>query len=205
MFTGIVDHCGTIKEIRREPERMTLLIECEFKDLAEGESIAVDGVCLTAVDPKPGMFECHISPETLNCTLISTYLAGRRVNLERSLRLSDRMGGHWVTGHVDGYTRVLDRSNRGDFVFFLFSLPPSGKRYIGKKGSVALNGVSLTVNEVAASESKFSIMLVPHTLERTNLHTLEVGHSVNIEFDWMAKLILRDLDRARAATEENLS
>jgi len=195
MFTGIVDHCGIV--VGREPGKdsgsLILSIEAGFEDLARGESIAIDGVCVTVTEPFEGGFACDISPETLALTQLGSRVPHSRVNLERALRLSDRLGGHLVTGHVDGTCRLASRETRGEFELMVFDNVPSGlMRFVHKKGSVAVNGVSLTLNERNARG--FEVMLIPHTLGRTNLGELEVGSGVNIEMDWMVKVILKGLD-----------
>ncbi len=189
MFTGIVDHCGTIAALDSQANSLRIVIDCHFTDLEEGESIAVDGVCVTAVQPREQQFVADISPETLSLTTLRNLKVGSEVNLERSLRMGDRIGGHWVAGHVDGRGQVLAKRYQQDFVEMIFGgLDSVALHYVLKKGSIAINGVSLTVNEVLADG--FQIMLIPHTLERTNLKNLQESDWVNLEYDWMARIIV---------------
>lgn len=194
MFTGIVDHCGEIRERQATGTGLRLHVACGFKDLVLGESVSVDGACLTVTSITSEGFWCDLSEETLRLTRAGSYLAGQRVNLERALRMGDRLGGHIVTGHVDRTVKVLSRRDADGFVEFRFGLFADSERgFLVPKGSVALNGVSLTLNEVTGAE--IAVMLIPHTLEITNLSKLEAGHAVNVEFDWMTKLILNDVRR----------
>jgi len=196
MFTGIVDHCGLVESAERRCDSFRLRISSRFPDLTEGESIAVDGICLTALNPLAGRFECDLSPETLALTRAAGLTAGRRVNLERALRLSDRLGGHLVTGHVDSRCEVRLVEPQGEFLRVVVGgLGPDMMRHLGRKGSVALLGVSLTVN--ALTDDGFDILLIPHTLERTNLTELSTGDVAHVELDWMVKVVLRDADARR--------
>lgn len=192
MFTGIVDHCGVIQEISRSVNAIRMLIECEFTDLQEGESIAVDGMCLTAVEPMRKQFYCDISPETLQLTTANEFVLGSKVNLERSLKVGDRLGGHWVTGHIDQSATIQSITPQQEFVAIEISnVKPQAMPYLVKKGSIAVNGVSLTINHVLAQS--FEILLIPHTLQRTNLQALKKNSLVNLEFDLMAKTIFSQL------------
>ncbi len=194
MFTGIVDHCGTVTALERGQNSLRLTVSCEFTDLVQGESIAVDGCCLTVVNPSEKLFHFDLSPETLKLTVASSYEVGAKVNLERALRMGDRLGGHIVTGHVDSTGVVSERENVGEYVRFQFrDFPQAYRRYLHKKGSVAILGTSLTVNDVAGDS--FEVALVPHTLERTTLGLLKAGAQVNMEFYWMTKIILNDVDK----------
>lgn len=192
MFTGIVDHCGVIREISRSVNAIRILIECEFTDLQEGESIAVDGMCLTAVAPMRKQFYCDISPETLQLTTANEFVVGSKINLERSLKVGDRLGGHWVTGHIDQSATIQSITPQQEFVAIEISnVKPQAMPYLVKKGSIAVNGVSLTINHVLAQS--FEILLIPHTLQRTNLQALKKNSLVNLEFDLMAKTIFSQL------------
>lgn len=202
MFTGLIDHYGTIAEIVRTPKALRVQIICQFKDLQEGESIAVDGICLTAIEPKTQHFFCDISPETLRLTTAQEFVRDRKVNLERALRIGNRLGGHWVTGHVDQHAQVHSVTPQQDFIAMqITGVEPPALPYLIKKGSIALNGVSLTINEV--SPQGFQVLLIPHTLERTNLHTLQPGDSVNLEFDCLAKTVFSQLQVLTAAGSFN--
>jgi len=192
MFTGIVDHCGEILSVERKPDRAKVWFQCQFNNLQLGESIAIDGGCLTVVETKPNAFACEISPETMRLTISQNYQEGQRVNLERALQVSDRLGGHLVSGHVDQLIVVDSLQPQNEFLEMRFKdVDSNNHSYLVQKGSVTVNGVSLTVNEV--TPNGFAVMLIPHTLERTNLHTLTVGQHVNVEFDLVAKMISNQL------------
>ncbi|WP_100622788.1 riboflavin synthase [Candidatus Coxiella mudrowiae] len=190
MFTGLVDHCGAIQSIEMLPERTVVYIETQFLDLQPGESIAVDGVCVTVVEAKLNGFLCELSSETLARTSARFYKIGDRVNLERALRLMDRMGGHFVTGHVDQTIILTSKEEETKFARMVFNgISEESQLYMIKKGSVAINGVSLTINHVM--KDVFFVMLIPHTLEKTNLKDLVIGREVNVEFDLIAKITVQ--------------
>lgn len=189
MFTGIVTAVGRIARVTPAAGGVRLHIatgSLPMDDVAIGDSIAVSGVCLTAVALGNG-FEADVSRETLECT--AGLEAGVEVNLEKALRASDRLGGHLVSGHVDGVGVVSRWEAVGDNQLLAVTVPPELARYIARKGSVAIDGVSLTVNTVAGSE--FSVNLIPHTLKSTNLHRLVSGARVNVEVDMMARYVER--------------
>lgn len=189
VFTGIIHHCGEIERIEKKPSHIELVIYSDFTDLELGESIAVDGVCLTVADFDKGNFKCELSPETVALSIARSYEKGKKVNLERSLRLMDRLGGHFVMGHVDCQYQIEKKIPRAEFQEITFKKEEnSTHEYLVKKGSVAVNGVSLTLNEV--TERGFSVMLIPHTLKTTNLSELIVDSYVNVEYDYLAKLVI---------------
>lgn len=190
MFTGIIDHCGEIQSMEVLPDHALLSIETQFSELRLGESIGIDGVCVTVIRKKLGSFSCDLSLETLACTKARDYKIGSRINLERALRLTDRLGGHFVSGHVDQTAILESQKKHAEFIQMGFK-NSLGERwnYLIPKDSVAVNGVSLTVNSVAGD--CFSVMLIPHTLERTNLSDLKEGQIVNIEFDLITKIIVQ--------------
>ncbi len=159
------------------------------KELAIGDSIAVNGACLTAIACGEGLFSAEVSPETLQRSTLGDLGPGSPVNLERALRLSDRLGGHLVTGHVDAVARVLERVRDGNAMRFAFRLDPAVNRLLVEKGSVAIDGISLTVNVVTADT--FSVAVIPHTLQVTTLRNLQVGSRVNIETDLIGKYVDR--------------
>lgn len=194
MFSGIVDHCGTILALEQQTNSIDALIECTFTNLTEGESIAVDGICLTAVAPQAQRFLCNISPETLQLTTAQTFAVGRKINLERALCMGDRIGGHWITGHIDQTAKIVAIRQQQEYLELqIGGLSAATMPYLIKKGSIALNGVSLTINEILADGLK--VLLIPHTLLRTNLGQLSVGDNINLEFDWMTRVIINHLQQ----------
>ena len=207
MFTGIIEGRGRIQRAQASGGGMVFLLEADFDltDPEEGESIAVNGVCLTARDIKGNSFLVDVSPESLSCTSLGSLKTGSRVNLERALRLSDRLGGHMVSGHVDTQGRVENRRSDGDFTLFTFSLSRSLVKYVIEKGSVAINGVSLTVNSCQGEQ--FTVSIIPHTLAVTTLGELKQGDMVNIEVDIIGKYVEKMLadksDHAGAGSKIN--
>ena len=194
MFTGIVTDVGEVIEVEARPAGRRLRIACGYdaETLALGASIACAGPCLTVVAMGRGprsWFEVEVSPETLARTTLGTWRAGTRVNLERALRLGDELGGHLVTGHIDGVAEILERRADGDMARFTFRVPQSLAPYIAAKGSVALDGTSLTVNEVDGAA--FGVMLIPHTLRVTTWGGRRAGDAVNLEVDLMARYVAR--------------
>ncbi len=190
MFTGIIAAVGTVREVRPAEGGVRVTIATAGLDLAgvtSGDSIAVDGVCLTAITLQTSGFEADVSRETRNCT--TGFAAGARVNLEKSLRLADPLGGHLVSGHVDGVGTVSRCEASGGNRLLAVAAPPELAKYIARKGSIAVNGVSLTVNEVQGAE--FVVNLIPHTLQATNLNLLTIGSRVNLEVDLLARYVER--------------
>jgi riboflavin synthase len=186
MFSGIVAAVGTVREAK--PARGGLRIAVDsgrlnLKDVATGDSIAVNGVCLTVVARRARTFKADVSRATLACT--AGFAAGERVNLEKAMRLSDRLGGHLVSGHVDGVGKVARTRTAGRNRLLAVAAPKALARYVACKGSIAVNGVSLTVN--AVDGASFEVNLIPHTLARTNLGTLRAGDRVNLEVDMLAR------------------
>jgi len=188
MFTGIVQDVGRILALERLGGDMRLTVGVDRLDLSRtaiGDSIAVAGVCLTAVALEARAFSADVSRETLTITTIGDWRVGRRVNLEPALRAGDALGGHLVSGHVDGVAEVQTRLGDARSQRFRLHVPEALARYIARKGSVALDGVSLTVNAVERQE--FEVNLVPHTLAETTLGGLAVGDRVNLEVDLIAR------------------
>jgi riboflavin synthase len=186
MFTGIVTAVGRVIEVSPTSGGVRLRIEAAglgLDDVAIGDSIAVNGACLTVVSLTDRTFDVELSRETLAC--IAALDAGAHVNLEKALRLSDRLGGHLVSGHVDGVGTVERIQTAGDNRVLEFAIPDDLTRYVARKGSIAVNGVSLTVNEV--SVNTFAVNLIPHTLASTNLAALAPGARVNVEIDLVAR------------------
>ena len=200
MFTGIVTDIGEVVAVEPRAEGLnSLKIACRYDPdtIDIGASIACGGVCLTVVergrDGNRGWFAVDAAAETLRVTTIGGWRRGTRVNLERALRIGDELGGHIVAGHSDGLAHVLVREDLTDMARFTFRVPAEPARFVAPKGSVALDGVSLTVNEVG--EDTFSVLIIPHTLEVTTLAALAVGDRVNLEVDLMARYAARLIGR----------
>jgi riboflavin synthase len=192
MFTGIVSAKGSLQEKAALGGDVRLRIECgglDMKNSQEGDSIAVSGVCLTMLEPDESGFFADVSIETLELTTLGKLEPGLPVNLELALALEDRLGGHMVSGHVDGSGHLVSRRGDARSERFEFELPASLARYVATKGSVCIDGVSLTVNDVDGA--KFSVCLIPHTLEVTTLGLLQPGDPVNIEVDLIARYLER--------------
>ncbi len=200
MFTGLVAEKGALaaRVPSRAGARLTIqvpasLVGAEMAELVLGESIAVNGVCLTvAALAEGGGFEADASPETLAKTTLGDLPVGGAVNLERALKVGDRLGGHLVAGHVDGVGSVTSRSNEGDALVLTFAVPPDLARFLAPKGSIVIDGVSLTVNSVKGAE--LAVMLIPVTQEKTSLSALGVGSKVNVEVDLIARYVAQLLD-----------
>ena len=191
MFTGLVEALGQIVHVAEENAGRRLVIAWPGlpAPLALGESVAVNGCCLTVVAAEADAFTVQAGPETLLRTNLGSKRAGDRVNLERSLRVGDRLGGHFVQGHVDTSAALTERRPDGEWEFLAFAIDPEWTELMVPKGSIAVDGVSLTLVDV--SESRFSIMLIPHTLAATTLGTLSTGDRVNIEADMLAKHVAK--------------
>lgn len=195
MFTGIIQAVGHISEISPKGEDISLQINCShlaMEDVVIGDSIAVNGVCLTAVsfggkNLDQRYFVAHVSKETLNCTVGLDSL--KPINLEKALRLNDRLGGHLVSGHVDGVGQVVKFEAIGDCWLLAIRAPHELAKYIATKGSIAVDGVSLTVNTV--ERDTFTMNLIPHTIENTTLKHLGIGSRVNLEVDQIARYVER--------------
>lgn len=191
MFTGIVESVGTIVELAEgtATRRLTVATSLPVDRLALGASIAVDGVCVTVVDRAPGRFAADLGPETLARTTLARRRAGDRVHLERPLVVGDALGGHMVAGHVDGVGRIVLTLAQGDAREVVILGPPELARYLVPKGSIAVDGVSLTINTVDGD--RFGVTLVPHTVAVTALAERPVGAEVNLEVDLIAKHVDR--------------
>ncbi len=192
MFTGIVAAIGRITKIDKREGGVRLVVSASrlgMDDVAIGDSIAVNGVCLTVVTKNAASFGADVSAETLACT--AGLDATGEVNLEKSLRLADRLGGHLVSGHVDGVGEVLKFEPAGESMLLRVRAPQALSRYIAKKGSIAIQGVSLTVNDV--QDAEFEVNLIPHTVSVTTLHNLKPGSRVNLEVDMIARYVERML------------
>jgi riboflavin synthase len=197
MFSGIVADVGTITRAGDREGGLRLTIGTQalgLEDVQLGDSIAVNGVCLTVVGKEGNSFTVDVSRETLNCT-VGLERQGAHVNLEKALRLSDRLGGHLVSGHVDGVGEVTAFANLGESWRLAVRAPQALAKYIAAKGSITVNGVSLTVNRVAGAE--FEVNLIPHTLAVTTLGELQAGARVNLEIDLIARYVERMLTAER--------
>ena len=200
MFTGIVTDIGEVVAVEPRAQGLARLkIACGYDpdSIAVGASIACGGVCLTVVahgrDGNRTWFAVDAAAETLRLTTVGRWQPGRRVNLERALKIGDELGGHIVAGHADGLATLTAREDLSEMARLTFRLPPDLARFVAAKGSVALDGVSLTVNEVA--DETFSVLIIPHTLKVTTLGPLAVGDEVNLEVDLMARHAARLLER----------
>lgn len=191
MFTGIITDMGEVQSVSRESGDMRARIRTGYdtQSIDMGASIASDGVCLTVVALGADWYEVDISAETLAKTNLGEWAPGRRVNLERALRVGDELGGHIVSGHVDGVARVVGLQNEGDSLRVTFEAPAALARFIAPKGSVALNGTSLTVNEVDGP--RFGVNLIAHTQAVTNWGDVAEGARVNLEIDTLARYVAR--------------
>lgn len=194
MFTGIITALGSVREIVPigGGNDMRLIVAAPWQDtasIAVGASIACSGCCLTAVELKPDAFTVEVSAETLANTTLGQWRPGTRVNLERSLRMGDELGGHIVSGHIDGMAETLSAEPENGSIRWRFRVPPELARFIARKGSIAIDGVSLTVNN--ADQDSFGVNIISHTAEVTGFSTLKPGDFVNIEIDMLARYVAR--------------
>ena len=191
MFTGIIEEMGSVKALRREAgaARLTISASAVLGGTALGDSICVNGVCLTVVEMGKSGFSADVANETLKITNLGELQTGQKVNLERALQLSARIGGHLVTGHVDAVGRIREKKQEGNSWRIFIDTPETALRYIIKKGSVAVDGISLTVAD--ADETGFSIAMIPHTAKLTTLGFKSAGNSVNLETDIIGKYVER--------------
>lgn len=200
MFSGIIEALAPIANLREERGviRIDIKKPSEFNDLKVGDSLSTDGVCLTVEALENGLIRCAVGPETLNVTGWNLRnLEGRSVNLERSMKLGDRIHGHFVTGHVDVMGTVLSSERQGEILILKVEFPKEFGKYIWRKGSICVNGVSLTINEATATQ--FAVCLIPETVKRTNLADLEPKDCVNLEMDAFARAFVHQ------QTQEGLS
>lgn len=192
MFTGIIEAVGSIQSMTPKGGDMRLSVavgKLDMSDVIVGDSIAVSGVCLTAVEFDQGYFLADVSNETLSKTVLGDLTVGSRVNLEKALTPSTRLGGHLVSGHVDGVGKIVSREAESRSVRFQIEAPPELAKYIAAKGSITVNGISLTVNAVQGKV--FDLNIVPHTLQETTLGELTAGDAVNLEVDLIARYLER--------------
>ena len=194
MFTGLITDVGRVAEMRRDENGARVVIETAYdvETIEMGASIALSGACHTVVEMSPGKVSFDSSNETLERTTIGAWKVGDKVNLERSLTLGQELGGHIVSGHVDGVGSVAERKRDGDAWRFRFEAPKPLLRFIAEKGSIAIEGVSLTVN--GADDASFHVAIIPHTMAHTTFDGLDVGSSVNLEIDMLARYVKRLLE-----------
>jgi riboflavin synthase len=201
MFTGLIETQGVVTHVQRVSGGAQIQIYApEFgRDMALGDSIAVDGACLTVAQFQRGAFVADVSDETLSKTTLGTLHQSSKVNLERAMRLSDRLGGHMVTGHIEGVGRLLLRHPAGNSTIYQFQVPPTLMEYVVPKGSIAVDGISLTIAQIRGES--FAAAVVPHTEQVTTLREKPIGAPVNIEVDIMAKYVKRFVDLYAATGE----
>jgi riboflavin synthase len=201
MFTGIINSQGQVMQVQTQAQVRQVCIQTDYQDLSEGESIAINGVCVTVVAPDAGMFRCDLSPETLSLTTLVQLQTGSIVNLERALRLSDRLGGQWVSGHVDQVACIKSIQPMGDCLQVqIAGVENEALSLLVHKGSITVNGVSLTINEI--TDDGFSVCLIPQTLTATNLSDVTLGDTVNLEFDTLVKIVQRQLTQMSGVAEQ---
>ena len=203
MFTGLVEAVGILKEASGDsPRRLTIESELPAREIQRGDSVAIDGVCLTVVAHEGHRCLCfEAATETLARTTLGSLAVGRRVNLERALRLGDRLGGHVVSGHVDGIGFLRQREQRGSALYLGFEAPPEVARLTAARGSITIAGVSLTVTD--ARGDLFFVGIIPHTLDHTTLGSLKLGDSVNLEADLFARYIERYFEYTGAKVSQD--
>lgn len=206
MFTGIIEAIGTIKAININAQGARLVIatnNLEMNDVNLGDSIATNGICLTVVDFDQHSYSADVSNETLKRTGFAHYNVGMQVNLEKAMLASTRFGGHMVSGHVDGMSEILSITNNGNSIEYWLSMPADLAHYIAEKGSITIDGTSLTVNALSESsgENKFRLTIVPHTVKETVFAHYQVGSKVNVEVDLIARYLERLLTKENTAKD----
>jgi len=201
MFTGIIEDKGKVLKVdhRGEMNRLTLDAPFDLTEMQLGDSINVNGVCLTVVEKRGRAISVDLSPESLRKTALARVKEGDYVNLERALRLSDRLGGHIVTGHIDGIGMIIERRIEGSFLHLKVRIPQSVTPYVVQKGSIAIDGISMTVNEF--QEDWIRLTIIPYTLEKTTLAEKKVGEEVNVEADILGKYVERVLNRGSGTSK----
>jgi riboflavin synthase len=205
MFTGLIEAVGEIKDIQRAGDSGTIRIAISFADeLAPGESVAVDGMCLTVTEKSQGEFRAQISSESWQRSTAGHKRIGEQVNLERALQPTSRLGGHFVLGHVDGVGELTERSDRDDMAVMRFRYPAKDAILLVEKGSIAVDGVSLTI--AGLEGDTFTVAVIPTTLEQTTLGGMQPGRAVNLEYDIIGKYIVRALELEKnGITQEKLA
>jgi len=192
MFTGLIEAIGRVRALEGRGDASRLILETPLaRELSLGESLAVNGCCLTVTSKEEGVVSFDLLGETLARTNLGALTPGSRVNLERALRADGRFGGHFVQGHIDTTAKVISSETTAEDLNLRIELPPTGARYFIEKGSIAVNGVSLTVSSLASDH--FGLWIIPHTLQETNLGDLKNGDLVNLEYDMLAKYAERQI------------
>lgn len=204
MFTGLIEEIGKVSSVSRGRDYSEFAVEASkvLEGTKTGDSIAVNGICLTVTNMGKNIFTVQAVEETMNRTTLGTFASGTRVNLERAMQLGERLGGHLVQGHIDGTGRIAYRRNTGEGVLFGISIDASLNPFIVDKGSVAVDGISLTVTY--AHENEFGVSVIPHTLSSTTLGSTRAGDSVNIETDIIAKYVRKLTTRESGLTLDKL-
>jgi len=206
MFTGIVEAVGTLEAITPKGEDITVTVnvgKLDMSDVKLGDSIATNGVCLTVVEYSDTRYSADLSLETLNKTGFTDYQAGDKVNLEKAMLPTTRFGGHIVSGHVDGVGCIVDRQQLGRAIEFWIEMPAEISKYVAEKGSITVDGISLTVN--ALRKNAFKITIVPHTSEETTIDNFQVGRKVNLEVDVLARYMERLLTGAQEEPKQAMT
>jgi riboflavin synthase len=209
MFTGIITHVGALIDLQESEQdlRVSFTVESNFlADCVVGDSISVSGACLTVVEIGNDQFSADVSGETLDKTTLGGWQKGRKVNLEKSLQLSSRLGGHMVSGHVDTKALLVSRTHEGGSQKLEFEVAAKFAKYIATKGSVCLDGISLTVNEIdtgSEMRNRFCVNVVPHTLQVTTLGKLKIGEAVNLEVDMIARYLERLVGGDQESSDNN--
>ncbi|MCQ2790070.1 MAG: riboflavin synthase [bacterium] len=195
MFTGIIEEIGKVKKFQLTQKNALIEIECKkiLEEIKIGDSVAINGVCQTVTTISDNSFTADVSTETLKVTNFSNFKIGDFVNLERALTLQSRLGGHIISGHVDNIAKIEKISQNEDFYLFSISLPKDIEKYVVKKGSICINGISLTVANI--SNQKIELAIIPHTYKSTNLQYLKANDNVNVEVDMLAKYVEKFLSR----------
>ena len=193
MFTGIIKNIGTIAGVNRENDNYRLTINHGLNDLNLGDSVSINGICLTVVDFQKNQFQVDVMPETIKRTNLAEISVGTKVNLEPALKPNSEIGGHFVLGHIDTTGKLLSREMTENSVLLTFSIPKKYNPYLVEKGSIAIDGVSLTL--IAVTEDTFQVGIIPYTQDETILGSLEVNQTVNLETDILGKYIYKDLKR----------
>lgn len=194
MFTGITTNTGFVKEINKKISgEYTIESDIDLSDLKIGSSILCSGICLTVIKKEKSFFTVNISEETLKVTNANNWKKGTKLNLEKSLKVGDELGGHIVTGHIDKTTCLIQKKKLQKSLILIFELPSELQRYVCKKGSIAIEGISLTVNDV--EDKSFSISIIPHTFDITTLGSIKKGDIVNLEIDILARYIENNIKK----------